>query len=117
MNAPHDSAATQPREIDARVTSPDCPTEAAGASNRLTFTWRTEDCDECQGDGFVHEIAHVTGEAIDADVIAVECVDCGGTGTVDASCADCLKGAPLDAEGFCAECVLTTVAPGPGGVL
>lgn len=76
------------------------------APNRLTppaFSYRTVDCEECNGDGYVLETASVRGEAFDADWIEVPCEEC-NRGQVDACCADCSRMVPLNVDGVCRDC-------------
>lgn len=82
---------------------PSCPTEAAGAPNRLNYSFRTTDCDTCGGHRFVTDIG-------DDGFVARHCGEC-ERGQVDATCADCLVVKPLDDEGFCERCADASSLP------
>ena len=74
-----------------------------------TYSFRTVDCDECEGAGCFHSAVHVATEYLDADLSEFPCEACEGSGEVDAACADCLVVRPLDDEGFCQPCAEASI--------
>lgn len=92
------------------------PCSNAGVSKPLleasaTFRYQFSDCDTCEGGGAVSGVAHVRGEAYDADLYEIDCPDCGGTGLSEAACCGCLKVAPLDDDGECRDCASLFLNP------
>ena len=59
------------------------------------FDWRETRC-ECD-DGKTYATDH-------EGYFERRCEDCEGSGMIAASCADCDRGAPLNADGLCADC-------------
>lgn len=59
--------------------------------NDTGYRFRTVDCPDCDGTRM--------------------CEECGGIGHVDAACAECLRGEPLNDDGLCEQCTDACTLP------
>jgi hypothetical protein len=83
---------------------PVCQTGEAGAPNLSTYSYRTTDCEECNGNGEVGGYVRVAGEGYECEPVAWHCQDCNGSGEQDAACAECNIIVPLNDLGLCERC-------------
>lgn len=66
------------------------------------YQWRTTDCDYCWEGKVERTVA--SGFSGPGYFISEDCEECGGTGEIEASCADCGDERPLNDDGVCADC-------------
>jgi hypothetical protein len=77
------------------MTSPMTPT--------TPFKVRTVDCPDC----FMGRYERPEGPGY----VSCECDECEGRGELDASCAECLAGLPLNDDGLCERCADACTLP------